>query len=1353
MGSRIERGDRLSRASFITLAATVLALIGGGYAYYRSEEARIGREAYGELHAIATLKVGEIELWREERRFDAGKLQGNPFVADAVAAFLEAPDDGDLAARLRAVLGLEARGRAYEDALLIGTDGRILLAARERPDPVNGELTKAVAAARAKRAPVITDLYRCPRGNVHADVVAPVLGADGRPIAAIVLQADAATLLFPLIRSWPIPSRSAETLLVRREGDEVVFLNELRHRRNAALAMRIPLTRTETPAVRAVLGGRGEFRGMDYRGVEVLADLLPIEGSDWSIVAKIDADEILAEVRYRAGMIAVFVALGILFAAAAAVIAHRRRQAGHFRDLYAAERKLREAEEELRTTFYSIGDAVLSTDAEGRVRQMNPVAAKLTGWIEAEARGRPLAEVFRIVNEETRAAVDDPVARVLREGQIVGLANHTVLVAKDGGERPIADSGAPIRDERGEIVGVVLVFRDQTEERAAQAALRNALERQKAILSAVPDIIMEVDSNKVYTWANGPGLEFFGGDVYGKEAAFYFQGEQDVYEQVAPLFAGDEQIIYIESWQRRRDGEKRLLAWWCRVLKGEDGKVKGALSTARDITEHKLAQDTLRDSEARFRGVFEYSTLGKSLTAPDGTLLRVNRAFAAMLGRTTEELQRANFVDLTHPDDLAESRECVRCLLANERSDCRMEKRYRHRDGRFVWADVSTTLLRDDSNAPLYFVTSIADITERKRADEALRASEEKFSKAFQTSPYAITITRPADGGFLDVNDAFTTITGYPREEALTDSSIGLKLWVDEEDRKSVVSALREGKVVAGREFAFRTRSGDLVTCLFSAQLIRLGEETRILSSINDITDRKRIEEALKKSEEKYRILVENVDAAIFVAQNGKLRFVNANTGRVLGIPTDEALSRPFVELIHPDDRAMVMDRHVRRLRGEEAPDRYTFRIVNRAGDTRWAELNVVLIEWGGAPATLNFLTDITDRKRADARRVELEEQLRAAQKMEAIGSLAGGIAHDFNNLLSVILSYTEFTLDGTPAADPRRGDLIEVKKAAERAASLTRQLLAFGRRQILQPTRLDLNHVVVDLEKLLRRILGEDVDMVYRLAPDIGLVEVDAGQIGQVLMNLAVNAREAMPEGGRLTIETGAVELDEEYAAGHAGVRPGPYVLLAVTDTGCGMDAETRARIFEPFFTTKKGKGTGLGLSTVHGIVKQSGGEIWVYSEPGAGSSFKVYLPRLPASAAAAPSSRTPDGPTAGTGTVLVVEDEEGVRNLAARMLRAVGYTVLTAAGGAEAIAACGTHEGQIHLLLTDVVMPEISGKTLAERLAKQLPGIRVLYMSGYTDNAIVHHGVLDKGTSFISKPFSAAELTRKVREVLDAE
>jgi signal transduction histidine kinase len=379
------------------------------------------------------------------------------------------------------------------------------------------------------------------------------------------------------------------------------------------------------------------------------------------------------------------------------------------------------------------------------------------------------------------------------------------------------------------------------------------------------------------------------------------------------------------------------------------------------------------------------------------------------------------------------------------------------------------------------------------------------------------------------------------------------------------------------------------------------------------------------------------------------------------------------------------------------------------------------------------------------------EEQLRQAQKLEAVGRLAGGIAHDFNNLLSVILSYTELLLSEPGLEQRNQSELEEIKRAGERAADLTRQMLAFSRQQVLEPKILDLNDVLANLSRMLVRVLGEDIELKILPGGPLGVVKADPGQIEQVVMNLVVNARDAMPRGGKLTIATSNVDLDEEYARGHLGVIPGPYVLLSVSDTGVGMNKATQTRIFEPFFTTKeRGKGTGLGLSTVFGIVKQSGGNILVYSEPNFGATFKIYLPQA-SGAAAAVSSQKPALATRGSETILLVEDEDQVRSVADGILRRSGYHVLEARSPAEALFICEQHPARIDLLLSDVVMPGLSGRMLAERISAMRPGIRVLFMSGYTDDAMLHHGVLDSGFAFLQKPFTPGSLSRRVREVLD--
>jgi two-component system cell cycle sensor histidine kinase/response regulator CckA len=519
------------------------------------------------------------------------------------------------------------------------------------------------------------------------------------------------------------------------------------------------------------------------------------------------------------------------------------------------------------------------------------------------------------------------------------------------------------------------------------------------------------------------------------------------------------------------------------------------------------------------------------------------------------------------------------------------------------------------------------------------------------------------------------------------------------------------------------------------------------------VTESKNAEEALRASETRYRRLFESAKDGILILDFDTGKVVDANPFLIslLGYSHAEFLGKNVWDLSPSKDVAVSRDAF-RELQEKEYV-RYED-LPLEASDGRLISVefvsNVYLV--GQTKVIQCNIRDITERKRTDEVHKKLERQLQVSQKMEAIGILAGGVAHDFNNLLSVILSYTEFAMQALREGDPLKADLLEVKKAGDRAAVLTRQLLAFGRKQLLQPVALSLNHVAEGVEKMLRRILGEDIDFVQVLAPDLGVVRADPGQMEQVLMNLVVNARDAMSAGGKLTIETSNVELDEEYAAHHVSVKAGPYVMLAVTDTGCGMDEQTKTQLFEPFFTTKeKGKGTGLGLSTVYGIVKQSGGNIWVYSELGLGTTFKIYLPRELSVKATATRLRAILQPARGTETILLVEDEEALRKVAKRSLEAAGYTVLVASAGDEALLVSAQHTGVIHLLLTDVVMPRMSGKMLAYELVKTRPTTKVLYMSGYADNAFVHHGVVDEKTHFISKPFTATEIVQRIRSVLD--
>ena len=639
----------------------------------------------------------------------------------------------------------------------------------------------------------------------------------------------------------------------------------------------------------------------------------------------------------------------------------------------------------------------------------------------------------------------------------------------------------------------------------------------------------------------------------------------------------------------------------------------------------------------------------------------------------------------------------------------------------------------------------------RRHAQLALRASEERYRRIVETTSQGVWITDAA-GRTTFLNGRMTRMLGVGPADVV---GRPIDAFLPEADRAAHAPWLarsRPGSDAA--ELDLLRADGTVLAARMETTPI-LDDEGRfegVLAMVTDVTERKRTQEALRLSEARFARLAESGIVGIaFADVLGHLHDANDAYLRMMGFTRDDlAAGRAGWKDRTPPEWAASDAAAVRQLaeRGVAAP--FEKEMLRKDGSRVPVLVGIAMLDH---PHCIAFIADLTERKRAEAALQRTEEQLRQAQKMEAIGCLAGGVAHDFNNLLTVIIGYTDLALGRLDAEDPLRRHLDEVQRASRRATNLTRQLLAVSRRQLLQPRLVDLNDVVSGMTKMLERLVGEDVELRLVPGPRLPRVKVDPGQIEQVLLNLVVNARDAMPRGGKLTIETSSVVLDEHYVAAHVGSTPGPHVLLAVSDTGCGIDAATQARMFEPFFTTKEpGRGTGLGLSTVQGIVAQSGGSVWVYSEVGLGSTFKVYLKALPDGA---PGDEAANVPAAledlgGTETILLVEDDEALRGLTSAILRERGYEVLVAESGADALLVAERHPGPIDLLLTDVVMPRMSGSELAARLAPLRPGIRVLYVSGYTDDAVVRHGILSSDVAFLQKPMTAELLARKVRDVL---
>jgi len=1148
--------DRKLRGPILVLVISVFFLMGGLW-FYLDQRARLRQDAESELQAVAQLKVNQIAEWRLEILSDARALMQAPLLAEVFVHWIESDDSHSLEVLEESLHAYHSHPQ-YDELILVDREARPRLSLSGNLGSFYPSGLETINQAMQAGHPVLSCLHRDPTsGKIHMGVAAPLMLHDEgsgiqEVVGAVVLQIDPRRFLYPLTQRWPLPSSSAETLLVRREGDQVLFLNDLLFLPDAALSLRLPLAQADLPAAMAVEGLEGTVSGTDYRGQRVLASLHAVPQSEWYMVSKVDHAEVFAARRFRSALILAVIALALVSLAAMAVMMLQRARRSAERAQLLAAKELFVREERLRATLFSVGDAVVATDEQGVVTLMNPVAEGLTGWTVEEGKGRHISEIMAVETEDTGETVENPAMPVLRQGETVSLANHSVLVARDGRRIPIADSAAPIKGADGEMRGAVLVFSDQTKERAARNALEVSERRLRDIFEFLPVGIWFADKTGKLTMGNPAGVAIWGGEPHvGPEEYGLFSARRlPSGEPVAPedwslvrtLRDGVRvrgELLEIDAF----DGKTKVILNYSSPLIGQDGEVLGGVVVNLDITERTRAEEALR------------------------------RRFEA---------------------DAALAQIATQLLLPNaDRSDL-------------------PTLLLAEACRLTGSGAGYAGAIDSGTGDCLLQALE-------------------TDGLAISKSHAPLVV---PRED---DGSYGCGVW--------------------GR--ALNTRTS----------------------------------------------LVANDGEDDGLCEGGSLLAVPVVAGGSL---------RGQIVLL-------------------DAPGGYDE--VDLATVSRMAQMYGL------------YLLDVDRRRRLE----ENEARLRQALKMEAVGRLAGGVAHDFNNMLQVILGYGEMALEDTDPDDDLRLPLQEITKAGSRSADLTRQLLAFARKQTIQPEDLDLNEAVAGMLKMLTRLVGEDVSVIWEPTNETCPVVMDPSQIDQILANLLVNARDAIEDHGEVRISTERVILDAQYCRTHPDVAPGPYVRLVVRDSGCGMDRETLEQLFEPFFTTKGlGEGSGLGLSTVYGIVRQNGGSIDVRSAPGQGSAFSLYFPlRADADGGDEESGKVADLPR-GQQTLLLVEDEEGVRRLATRMLGELGYTVVEAASPQEGLALAEAHPGGIDLVVADVVMPQMNGRQFVEALRRTRPNIRCLYMSGYPAEVIAEHGIVSSDVAFLGKPFTRAQLAQRVAEVL---
>ncbi|HKW87315.1 MAG TPA: PAS domain S-box protein [Candidatus Acidoferrales bacterium] len=1048
--------------------------------------------------------------------------------------------------------------------------------------------------------------------------------------------------------------------------------------------------------------------------------------------------------------------------------------------ILAAEPKFQQLVEQMPAITYiaEFGEA-------GRWDYVSPQIEAFLGFTVAEwlaSRGLWI----RQVHQDDRALVMASETHCLRTGDPIDIEYR--MMARDGRVLWFRDRGLVVREESGRVLqhGFML---DITDRKEAEAALLKLSRQTNMILNSAGDGIFGLDTEGRPTFVNRAAAQMLGyepEEILGRNGHamwHYAKADGSAYgEKDCPIYAvmrdgatrrGGDDVFW------RKDGTSFPTEYISTAIRDGD-EIVGAVVTFRDITARQRAEKAQKQAEERFRSIFENAVEGIYQSTPDGRFVGVNPAMAKMFGYELPEEMIDAIKDISGQVYVdSKRREEFKHRMEQHGQVERFECQVIRKDGKKIWVSENARAVRNVVGRVCYYEGTLEDITPRKRDEEERQVTYEIIHAANDTDNLEELLHRIhnslkrvlyAENCFVAWHDPVTGMFSFP-------------FWVDQFDSApaplkigksctTYVFRKGEGMLIPQEKFDELTAAGEvelvgtpspswlgvplrtpsatigvLVVQHYEDEHAYTQRDLEFLSSVGGqialAIERKRAESALRESEARLRLLIEQLPAVLWTVDKN-LRFtssVGAGLAR-LGLKQHEIVGISLQEYFQTDDRSFVpIAAHRRALAGESM----TFR-AEWGGGSYTCHAEPLRNAEGEILGAIGMALDITDRK-------QLEAQLRQAQKMEAVGRLAGGIAHDFNNLLMVIQGYTELLMERLGSVHPLRRNAEQIHDASQRAASLTRQLLAFSRKQMLAPQVMSICSVVTDMEKILRRLIGEDVELTIKNAENIWPVKADRSQVEQVILNLAVNSRDAMPKGGKLTIETVNIEIDASYTRTNPVVEPGEYVMMAVSDTGYGMDVETQAHIFEPFFTTKeKGKGTGLGLATVYGIVKQSGGYIWVYSEVGKGTTFKVYLPHVNEIAAAAQAKAEPKAPRHGTETILLVEDEKGVRELAREYLEQAGYTVLQAENAQQALKIAETHRGPIDLLFTDVVMGGMSGRHLATEMQKTRPAIKVLYMSGYTDEAIVNHGMLERDVSLLQKPFTLNSLALKVRETLEA-
>ena len=1203
---KIRGGNLLINKGQLVFIISVISVIisAGGYFYYRFEENVIREQKHNELKAIANLKADEISEWYKDEIYDAQIIAKQthlfkPFLINHT--FANNRDEKIFRTRLNELTD----EHGYENILLSDTTGKLLFSLQPKIKSLDSKLTSLIKSSKNQDSIVFTDLYFCSEHNkVHLDVISPILNENNKILGLLILRVEPENYLFPLIQSWPTPSKTAETILVRKEGNYVVFINKLRHFNNTPLTYRISQSKKYIPAVKAIQGLKGIYEGIDYRGVKVLSEILRVNGTPWYMISKVDQEEIFSELNYRAVFIGIFTFVLILLFGFGLSWIYHYRQKNIYKELFLKEKKLFEKELEYRTTLYSIGEGVITTDINGNIKQMNPVAEQLTGWAEKEAKGLKLEKVFNIICEHTSLKLENPLLKDLSEVAIASYTPHTLLISKTGTHVPIAESSAPIKTKDGLIIGSVLVFRDRTDEREAEKKLCESEERNRALLNANPDLMFILDNNGIFIDYKSGQSE----NLYASPDLFLFK---QIFE-VLPFELAKQTSEFIEllfttgknqNFEYQLNVGNQVKHFDNRLVQYGENKV---LSIARDITEKKATEEALRKSEKRYYTLANISPVGIFHTDKEGFTTYVNPQWTSISGLSEEEALGFGWLKAVHPEDRTKRAEGWDEVTKSQRADS-AEYRFVQPDGRVTWVLGNAVPEINSYNQIVGYVGTITDITERKIAEEALRESEERFRTILENVPNVAVRGYTADGKIRYWNRACELVYGYTAQEAIGANLFDLIIPVNRMDfYKQRINSLFEGGCnLPSSELSFIKKDGSPVHVYSSRSMIcKPNHEMELFSIDIDLTELKRAEENVRKL---FRGIEQSPAAVVITDEQGRIEYVNPKFAEITGYNL-QLVSGKIARILKQGSTSNEKFTEIWKTINSGKEWSGEFKNKKNNGEFYWESVSIspIVNESGETTNFILITEDSTERKKMIEELIIAKEEAVMADKLKS--EFLAQMSHEIRTPLNTVLNYTSLLKEEYPSQN--NNDITNIFQAISNAS-----------RRVIRTIDLILNisQITTNVYDYRPKKIDIYTDIIYKVNTELNQTAAAKGLILRI-KKLTEDTQIITDEYSVSQIFINIVENAIKYTkVGFVEMRilknERNQLQVEVEDSGVGMSQQYMSKIFTPFSQeetgyTRRYEGTGLGLSLVKKYCELNKALIHVTSNKNVGTTFTIIFP-----------------------------------------------------------------------------------------------------------------------------------------------